>query len=102
MASPYTAHITSSNTTHAARCSAGPMSFRSATFVAVKSFDGSGRGVANADVVHIGMGEDKLPFACISGREITISAPAGVSYDLREIWFLPTVAADGLAILVTA
>lgn len=98
---PHEAHIVCPTNTEAVRVSASSRPFRSCTFVGVKSFDGAGRGIANTGSVFLGLSRQRLPIGVTTGKEIAVTAPPGVVYDLADFFILAATAGDGVAVFVT-
>ena len=99
---PFDIHVTSSSTTIPVQLSPSPLRFQSATFVGVASFDAYGRGVANTSTAHLGLTRNRIALEVKAGKDISVSAPPGEFYDLRDFWFLPQTANDGVCVYLTA
>lgn len=102
MSAPFNSLVVNSSTTQAKRLSVSPMAFRAIVIVGVNAYDSAGKGTANTGAVYIGTDARQLPLSVQAGKDITITAPPGVAYDLSDFWMVPATANDGVAVFVTA
>lgn len=99
MSKPYTALVIAASTSVSVRLSQGEKKFRAAVIAGVNT---TGKGTANTGTVYVGTDSDFTPLRVIAGKDVTIAAPPGVFYDLRDFWLAVDTANDGVAIFVTA
>ena len=79
----------------------GPILFRSAAVLGVKSFAAGGKPTANTGDVYLGVTRNRIPIKVESGKFVVIEAPLGDTYDLRSFWFTADNANDGLQFILT-
>lgn len=101
MATPFQTLVTNPSTSAAKKLADSSFKFRSLTLVGVKSYDTSGKGVANGGYVYVGWSDKACPVRIPSGRAITLEADYGKTFDLSEVWMIPATADDGVAILAS-